>query len=133
MLEWLYGLLGVLDTKASALMRLNGVMLAAAAFLLNPAANSSQAMKFLVAGSAVGSTISIACCLLVVGVDWRFLGLVEEKGTQLDFSQEFFHLQNVVGFRQGCFRLGWTISFLATVSFLVAIVIFFGHLCGLVA
>jgi len=35
-LEWIYGLLGVLDQKASALMRLNGVMLAAAAFLLHP-------------------------------------------------------------------------------------------------
>ena len=32
-LNWIYGLLTILDAKASALMRLNGVMLAAAAFL----------------------------------------------------------------------------------------------------
>ena len=131
-LEWIYQLLGVLDTKASALMRLNGVMLAAASFLLH--ADSSTAIKFLVAGSGIASAISIACCLLVVGVDWPFLGLVVDKGEgearKLDFSQEFFHLQKVADFRQGCFRVGWTISFLATVTFLVAIILFFGHLCA---
>ena len=33
-IEWLYSVLTTLDAKASALMRLNGVLIAAAAFLL---------------------------------------------------------------------------------------------------
>src|SRR5207247_2344942 len=75
-LDWIYQLLNILDTKASALMRLNSVMLAAAAFLLNPVYNAGRCVKYAVALSGIGSTLSIAICLLVVSVDWRFLGFV---------------------------------------------------------
>lgn len=131
-LDWLYSLLAVLDTKASALMRLNGVMLATAAFVLRPEYNSLASMKFLVAFSALGSTVSIGCCLLVASVDWRFLGLVKKtnssEGEELDFAEEFFHLQKVADFRQSCFRLAWVLSFLATIAFLIVIVVFFYHI-----
>src|SRR5262249_45956502 len=78
--EWLYFVLSVLDAKASALMRLNGVMLAAATFLLGFFAKSgplesmkeSHSIVFWIAGL---SSISIALCLLVVSIDWPFLGL----------------------------------------------------------
>ena len=127
-LEWIYQLLSVLDTKASALMRLNGVMLAAAAFMLRPGDEPSRLFTLVVAGSAIGSTISIAFCLLVVSVDWRFLGLatVSTKTPQMiDFTHEFFHLQKVTDFRQFFYRAAWTISFLSTVAFFVAIMNFF--------
>jgi len=132
-LEWIYHLLGVLDSKASALMRLNGVMLAAAAFLLNPQYKSGQLITSLVAVSGIGSTLSIACCLLVVSVDWRFLKLVEKKPRQdgaleLDFSEEFYHLQRVADSRQSCYRVGWLVSLTATVVFLFAIGLFFASL-----
>ena len=133
-LKWIYELLGVLDSKASALMRLNGVMLAAAAFLLNPNYYLADWARRLVAVSSLGSTISIACCLLVVSMDWRFLGLVidkpanADKSRELDFSEEFSHLARIVDFRQQCYRFGWRVSFLTTIAFLIAIIIFFGHL-----
>jgi AcrR family transcriptional regulator len=143
-LEWIYGLLTALDTKASALMRLNGVMLAAAALLLNPLyVQDPQVcfvaiMRFLVALSALGSTISIACCLLVVSVDWPFLGLVIEKndpiaGNEFDFSEEFFHLQRVAILRQKFYRFGWLLSLVGTVTFLGGIVIFFLRLLNILA
>lgn len=103
---WIYELLGVLDSKALALMRLNGVMLAAAAFLLNPEYGSSRFVSVFVASAGIGSTLSIACCLLVVSVDWPFLGLVTPKPQiDLDFSEELFHLQQVANFRQFLYRI----------------------------
>ncbi|PYK37087.1 MAG: hypothetical protein DME49_13175 [Verrucomicrobia bacterium] len=81
-LEWIYGLLGVLDQKASALMRLNGVMLAAAAFLLHPQYHAPILVTIAMAASAIGSTISIGCCLLVVSIDWPFLDLVGEESSE---------------------------------------------------
>ena len=126
-LEWIYQLLSVLDTKASALMRLNGVMLAAAAFMLRPDGEPSRAFTFIVASSAIGSTVSIAFCLLVVSVDWRFLGLAtsDDSKKEIDFTDEFFHLQKVTDFRQFFYRAAWTISLLSTFAFFVAIVNFF--------
>src|SRR5438874_5773105 len=124
-LNWIYGLLTILDAKASALMRLNGVMLAAAAFLLNSRPGLAVTRSIVI--SALGSTISIACCLLVVSIDWPFLGLVKTESGKLDFSDEFFHLQKVAVFRRRCYQFGWLISLLATMAFLFGIVIFFLH------
>lgn len=129
-LDWLYQLLSILDSKASALMRLNGVMLAAAAFMLQPEYHVLGIIKLLVAISATGSTLSIACCLSVVSVDWPFLSHVSEKTTAggdkvFDFSNEFHLLQQVADFRQKLYMTGWKMSFAATVMFLVAIVLFF--------
>jgi hypothetical protein len=134
-LDSIYQVLTILDTKSSALMRLNGVMLAAAAFLLNPQYESSKFVQLLVSASGIGSTFSIACCLLVVSVDWPFLGLVTEETTQdsktqLNFSDELFHLQHVTDFRQFCYRLGWTISLLTTAAFFLAVVLFFVSIIG---
>src|SRR4026207_120889 len=103
--NWLYQLLGLLDTKASALMRLNSVMVAAAAFVLNPQFGSWQSMKYLIAGSALLSAFSIAICLLVVAVDWPFLGLVKkiplsDGKVKWQFAKELFHLQKMVDFRR---------------------------------
>lgn len=127
--EWLYHLLGLLDAKASALMRLNSVMLAAAAFILNPQYGSWPITKYLIACSAVGSAISITCCLLVVAVDWPFLGLVEKESStgtvELKFSKELFHRQKVVDFRRRCYVIAWILSLLATVAFLIGIITFF--------
>lgn len=122
-------MLSILDAKASALMRLNGVMLAAAAFLLNAQNTSGRAVNAWVAGSAIGSTISITLCLFVVSVDWRFLGLVVQSGrTELDYTDEFYHLQKVASFRQLLYRVAWTVSLITTVAILIALVLFFLYL-----
>lgn len=127
-LDWLYELLGILDAKASALMRLNGVMLAAAAFLLGPRDGTVHWVRVLVATSAVGSAFSIGLCLLIVSVDWKFLGLVVERGRrELDFTCEFDHLQRVASFRQFFYHSAWWVSFFTTAALLVALIAFFLH------
>jgi hypothetical protein len=129
-LEWIYLILTVLDTKASALMRLNGVMLAAAALLLNPTYKGGMSVAIPVAVSAIGSVTSIILCLLVVAVDWPFLGLVKKvnKGggmVEADFCEEFKHLTFVAHLRQVLYRLAWSISFVGGLCFLVAMFLFF--------
>src|SRR5262249_33963389 len=98
--KWLYEILTVLDNKASALMRLNSVMLAAAAFLLRPVEKPGQipAMDVRLLLIALLSSISIALCLLIVSVDWGFLGLAREDGAGLNFDREIANLQQCVAF-----------------------------------
>lgn len=126
--EWLYGLLSVLDSKASALMRLNGVMLAAAAFLLNAGHGESGAGSFVrvapekILWIAALTSVSIALCLLVVSVDWRFLGCVRETDAKLDYTIEIINLERVSIFRQYVYRTAWLVSFAATVLFVIAFV-----------
>src|SRR5439155_5318173 len=125
--EWLYHVLSVLDTKASALMRLDGVMLAAATFLLGfftrpdavQIAKVSHGMVFWIAAL---SSVSIALCLLVVSIDWSFLGLVRRTEDRLDFTEEIDHLERVAKFRQLVYRVAWVVSFAAAVLFVVTFV-----------
>lgn len=136
--DWLYSALTILDSKASALMRLNGVMVAAAAFLLKPdfTNHGHWYIRMAVPLSALLSTLSISFCLLVVCVDWPFMGLVERSGhgttdphdtsqpVVYDFRRELYHLQNCWNFRQFWFRCAWFISMIAAIFFFVAMTSF---------
>jgi hypothetical protein len=126
-LDWLYGLLSAMDSKASALMRLNGVMLAAAAFLLSmySAAAPHTVLRITkvdevaIVVTAALSSISILMCLFVVNVSWYFLGKVTEVKQQLDYTEEFQDLQSAAKFRQASYMRAWRISFLAAVLFVL--------------
>src|SRR5437016_3447274 len=81
--EWIYAVLSTLDSKASALMRLNGVLIAAAAFLLGLFGRQGTSIlatthshALLIMGCALLSATSIGFCLFVVNVSWSFLGRV---------------------------------------------------------
>ncbi len=118
--EWLYGILNTLDAKASALMRLNGVMVAAATFL--HAQSHELPAAWALAISATASTISIACCLLVVSLDWSFYQHINLKAPgKPDFSEEVFHLQHVAIFREKTYRTAWVSSSIGILSFLCAL------------
>jgi hypothetical protein len=138
-LDWIYGLLTAMDAKASALMRLNGVMLAAAAFLLSvhiaPGGRAvlqiAKVDEIAIVLTAVLSSISIFLCLYVVNVSWYFLGKVKETGGKLDYTEEFGALQRTAKRRQMFYRLGWKLSLFATGSFVLEFIrqtlfVFFG-------
>ena len=124
--EWIYGVLGTLDAKASALMRLNGVLIAAAAFLLGlfrPQGGSILSTTNLDAALIVllafFSAISIFCCLLVVDISWPFLGRVTKNNNRtFEFAEEIKSLDKISRFRQNAFRLAWLISLVASIGFL---------------
>ena len=59
-IKWLYDILTMLDAKASALMRLNGVLIAAAAFLLGVVGRQDT----ILATDAADSRLIVFCALL---------------------------------------------------------------------
>lgn len=128
--KWLYEVLTTLDSKASALMRLNGVLIAAAAFLLG--LFGRQGGTILATGSwdarliilsALLSACSIFACLFVVNVSWPFLGETKIVDDQtLRCEDEIKRLGCASTFRQIMYRLAWWISFSASIGFLVEFV-----------
>ncbi|MGB8411043.1 MAG: hypothetical protein WCE58_14195 [Gallionella sp.] len=118
--KWFYEVLTALDAKASALMRLNGVLIAAAAFLLGIFGRTGTTILSTTAldsvsiiCSALLSAISIGLCLFVVNVSWDFLGKVTINGNDFDFHEEIKSLENVVNRRQFLYRSAWWISLLS--------------------
>lgn len=126
-LDWLYQLLGILDAKASALMRLNGISLAAALVLAGQATHIGMSdfgpvSRVVTMVVALLSAVSILCCLFVVNVSWKFLDRVDDTGQGgLRFSREMRSLQNAGNFRQFMYRAAWWVSLLASVMFAVVL------------
>ena len=112
-LEWIYQLLTTLDSKASALMRLNGVMLAAATFLVGTQSKFivlAKADVLAIMLTATTASLSIVLCLLVVAVRWPFLGKAEESHEYFDFEPEFRNLQDEASRREKIYVWAWWVS-----------------------
>jgi CBS domain containing-hemolysin-like protein len=113
----IYFVLSVLDTKASSLMRLNGVVLAAA--LVGVSARFYEIRGWPFVGTTMPSVVSMILCLLVVAVDWPFLGHVIPKtgGSGYDYSNEIEQLRKVRLFREWAYRFAWFFSFISALFF----------------
>jgi hypothetical protein len=129
-LKWFYETLTTLDTKSSALMRLNGVLIAASAFLLGlfhtpdtPAGttilSTSPPEALILITAAFLSAVSIFLCLFVVNVRWKFLGRIEHKDGKFDCEYEIVSLDKACTFRQIMYRAAWGVSFFAVVGFVL--------------
>jgi hypothetical protein len=142
--DWIYTVLSTLDSKASALMRLNGVLIAAAAFLLGLFGRQGTSIlatthwdALLIMGCALLSATSIGFCLFVVNVSWSFLGRMQaaSDGT-VTCSDELLWLERARSFRQRMYRVAWWISFIASLAFILEFtsqayhVLFGGNLLG---
>ena len=125
-IDWAYAVLTTLDAKASALMRLNGVLIAAAAFMLGlfrrtggTILSTTKYDATLIVSAAFLSAVSIFCCLFVVNVSWKFLGEVKANGALYTFEAEIRRLYKAISFRQRAYRIAWFISLVAAAAFLV--------------
>jgi hypothetical protein len=112
-IEAIYPILTVLDQKASALMRLDGVVLAAA--FVGVAARVYNFKSVVFGGIAIPCMLSMILCLLVVSVDWPFLGYAKKD----DFSEEIAALRRVRYFRECAFRWAWSFAFISALVLLV--------------
>lgn len=128
--DWLYGILTTLDAKASALMRLNGVLIAAAAFLLGifgREGDSGLSVTLhdaqLIIICAFLSAFSIFACLFVVQVSWRFLGKVKEAGGKFEFADEISCLAVECRKRESIYQCAWGVSAFAALGFLAEFVL----------
>jgi hypothetical protein len=119
-IDAIYTVLTTLDTKASALMRLDGILLAAAFVGIAAKLYDVQSWEF---GTLVGFSIfSMILSLFVVSVDWKFLGYVQRAADgEFDFSPEIEILRKVRRFRERIYRWAWFLAFLSAADFAVII------------
>ncbi|MBY0399645.1 hypothetical protein K2X89_05075 [Myxococcota bacterium] len=127
--DWIYGVLSILDSKASVLMRLNGVQIAASAFVLGmvnsergkeqPFLASEAFDELAITWSAVLSSVSIFLCLFVVRVSWAFLDRVDRTSdSRFDFTNEIRALITESERRQSVYRIAWYVSLCSSFLFL---------------
>jgi hypothetical protein len=125
-LDRLYGILSILDTKATGLLTVNTLMLAALAILLNSPGTlreiagivGSPMLRWLdepvIPIQLALSAVSSALCLLVVSITWRFLKNMPQKATDTSaFERELHHLANVINDRTLYYMLAWWLTFVA--------------------
>ncbi|MGZ9263074.1 MAG: hypothetical protein ACXW6V_26715 [Candidatus Binatia bacterium] len=117
-------MLAYIDSKASALMRFDGVILAVLALVAQQ--KPSILIGIFLAGVALLVFLSIACCVLVIDISWRFLEIaVEEEGT-LNVASELSELRKVLYFRESAYRGVWILSACAMILMFVGALLFVG-------
>jgi hypothetical protein len=112
-LDSVYRLLTILDTKASALMRYNSIILAAMAFLIKDREHPPHGTAAIVS-LTIGS---IVACLLVVGVFWRFYQFVEVDPVK--FGTELASIRRVLFLREAAYQIAWWFSIAVLVILIV--------------
>jgi hypothetical protein len=135
--DWVYGVLSILDAKASTLMRLDGVLIAAAAFLLGLfgrpesilSTTRSDAMLVIVAASL--SALSLFLCLFVANISWNFLGKVTRSNNRtFEFAREIESLDRAMRFRQTVYQVAWLVSLIASIGFILEFLMQARHVIG---
>lgn len=106
----IYGFLGILDSKASALMRYNGIILAVVALMVR----SGQELPAITYVIVYTTLASILACLLVVGVFWRFLEFV---GADLD--GELNVIRRVLIMREAAYQVAWWLAVIVSILLII--------------
>jgi len=122
--EFLYSALTILDSKASALMTFDSILIAAAAFTIEKQGGFDWPRVFTLL-AIVMALVAAALCLLVARVSYPFLGKVTmtaaTDGTpaRLDYSNELSALDEAVITRTCYYRMAWRLSLIALIPFLI--------------
>lgn len=112
-LAQLYGILSILDTKATGLLTVNAFLIAALVVFFGSADQIQNALGFapprvILRAQLVVLGISAFLCLLVVRVTWRFMQHVPETASaREDFFPELRRLANAVDDRTRYYWLAW--------------------------
>jgi len=117
----LYEALTILDSKASALMAFDGILVAAAAFTVEKAGalDAQRAVTFI---AIVIALAAAALCLLVARISYPFLDKVRiTPGVPpgLDYSDEIRALDGEVMRRTRYYRIAWRLSLAGLLPFLI--------------
>jgi hypothetical protein len=127
-LEFFYEALSVLDHKAEALMVFDGLLIAAATFILDRG-NLHRVHKWrrtMVLLAIMLALFAAAGCLFVARVKYSFLGDMTIAGGKLLTNEEFQALSVVLARRTFDYELAWYFSVTAVcISILVAVSSFF--------
>jgi hypothetical protein len=124
--ESLYGNLTVLDSKASALMAFDGILIAIASFTIQQGGVfASEPLVPLVV--IILTLLGAGCCLFVAQVSYPFFGKVIMTSAKLDFSSELGALASAVTWRTNFYRAAWWLSAIAVALFLIVFVLALGN------
>jgi hypothetical protein len=123
--ECFYNNLTVLDTKASALMAFNGILIAVASFTVQ-AGGVFEKQPVVPLIVIITALIAAGLCLFVAQISYPFLGkVVIKSGTPngLDYSAEINSLHGAVDRRTWYYRIAWWLSLLAIALFLIMFIL----------
>lgn len=121
--ELFYAALTILDSKASALMTFDSILIAAAAFTIEKGGGFVAIVLTLF--GIVMALVAAALCLLVARISYPFLDKVTITSAaagnpaQLDYSNELSALDEAVGTRTRYYRVAWRLSVAALFPFLI--------------
>lgn len=112
-----YKILSVLDSKASSLLRVNGIFTAACAFLIGVGIDTSDPQEVILVFSIAIFFLSSVLAFLVVAVAWPFLAKPGD-----DWITETLELEEAVEARTRNYQLAWLLTALGGFVFSVAAV-----------
>lgn len=120
-----YSNLTVLDTKASALMAFDGILIAVASFTVQEGGvfASHPVFPLIVIITAL---IAAGLCLFVAQISYSFLGkviIIPGTPDTMDFSMEIDALHSAVDWRTCLYRIAWVLSLIAIGLFLVMFIL----------
>jgi len=129
-IDWFYGALNVLDSKAGGLLTFNGIFIALLAAYFGGNSGTGEAMWIrVVAGVALLLLgVSSILCLMVRQVSWDFLHHAKKKGdnsNEYDFEPEISELAIVAYDRREYFGCAVNITRLSLVPLGIGIMAFF--------
>jgi hypothetical protein len=116
-IDWLYGVLTILDSKAGALLAFDGLLLAAASFMYEKISEGSAALKALSLLTIVIALVAASLCLYVARVSYPFLGDIT-LGTN-DNAAEIESLGKAVEARTTILSWAWKASVAAVMFFIL--------------
>jgi hypothetical protein len=120
-LSQLYGMLTILDTKATGLLTVDALFIAILSAFLVSGDAITRMMKLAVPSGVLEVQLFLGAasaffCLLVVRVTWKFLGKVPNNpAAAADFDDELQRLANVVDDRTHYYWMAWALALSAFV------------------
>ncbi|MGD9540168.1 hypothetical protein [Methylocystis sp.] len=117
LLDKLYFFLGILDSKAAALMQYDGIILAVAGIIIQSHIENASllnAIKY----ATYCTIVSILFCLPVVGVFWRFLAFVK-PGCSDPLAVELHKIKRILKMREFAYQVAWWLAVVAGVMLLL--------------
>jgi hypothetical protein len=115
-LNQLYGILSILDTKATGLLTVNAFLIAAILAVLASPQQLANIIgvtppSWVLQAQLAAFILSAFLCLLVIRVSWRFFHYVPNTPlAEADFNVELKHLANVIDDRTRYYWFGWLLA-----------------------
>jgi hypothetical protein len=122
-IDFLYGNLNILDSKATTLLHLNVLLIAIATIVIVERREAILHWErlFLVGVIAVSLFASLLC-LFVARISYAFLGKVDLKSKPTNYVPELNTLEDTVQERLGYYWISWWLSVAAIAAFVIIVI-----------